>query len=128
MAVSLATALRNARADAITTYSGDGALLRLYTASYSTLLVELVCDAPLAPGASGGVLTFNPVASGECVASGDAALAKLFKSDGTTMVIQGLTVTDSSGSGQVKLDQTGTALSTGQTVTLTSATSTEGNA
>lgn len=128
MAVSLASALRNNRADAITAYAGDNALLRLYTATYAVLLVELECDAPLAPGAASGVATWNPVSSGECVASGDAALGKLFQDDGTTLVMQGLSVGDSASSAQIKLDQTGTALSTGQTVTLTSATITEGNA
>ncbi len=128
MAVSLATALRTTRADDITTFAGNGAKLRLYTSAYATLLVELVCGTPFAPGASSGVLTLSAVSAGTCVASGDAALAKLFKSDGTTLVLQGLSVGDSASSAQVKLDQTGTTLSTGQTVTLTSGTITEGNA
>ena len=128
MAVSLATALRNSRADAITSFAGANAKLRLYTASYASLLVELVCDNPLAAGASSGVLTFNPVSAGTCVASGNAALARLYKSDGTTQVLTGLTVGDSASSANVKLDQVGTALSSGQTVTVTSGTVTEGNA
>src|SRR6266704_2916076 len=127
MAASLPTALRNARGQALIDYAGDNALLRLYTAAYGALLVELVCDAPLAPGPSGGVTTLNPVSAGVCVAGGDAAIAKLMQSDGTTPVITGLSVGDSASSAQIKLDQTGTTLSIGQTVTLTSGTVAEGN-
>jgi hypothetical protein len=128
MAISLASTLRSNRADQITSYAGAGAKLRLYTASYATLLVELVCDNPFAAAASSGVLTLNPVSAGVCANSGDAAIAKLFKSDGSTLVMQGLSVGDSASSAHIKLDQTGTTLSAGQTVTLTSGTITEGNA
>jgi hypothetical protein len=128
MAVSLNSTLRNNRADQITSFAGNGAKLRLYTASYATLLVELVCGTPFAGSASSGVLTLGTVSAGTCVASGDAAIAKLFKSDGSTLVLQGLSVGDSSSSAHVKLDQTGTTLASGQTVSLTSGTITEGNA
>jgi len=128
MAVSLATTLRNTRADAITTYAGTSAKLRIYTASYATLLVELICSgSAFAAGASGGVLTLNAVANGVAVAGGTAAIARFLKSDGSTMVIEGITVTDSGGAGPLKLDQTGTTISSGQTVSLSSGTITEGN-
>jgi hypothetical protein len=128
MAVSMATTLRNARADAITTALGTSALLRIYTAAYATLLVELVCNgSAFAAGASGGVLTLNSVSAGTAVASGTAAIARLLTS-GATMKLEGITVTDSSGAGPLKLDQTGTTISSGQSVTLTSGTVTEGNA
>lgn len=119
---TLSTALRNARADQITALAGSGALLRLYTAGYATLLSENVCDAVLAPAAAGGVLTLNPIADATAVGTGAAAVARLLTS-GATMLIEGLTVglvaTD------VILDET--AITTGDTVSITSATTTEGN-
>jgi hypothetical protein len=129
MAISLHTTLRNNRADQVTSFAGTSAKLRLYTASYATLLVELICSASaFAPAASGGVLTLNAISDGVAVASGDAAVARLYKSDGTTQVMTGLTVGDSSSSAHIKLNQTGTTISSGQTVTVDSATITEGNA
>ena len=119
---TLSTALRNARADQITALAGAGALLRLYTAGYATLLSENVCDAVLAPGAVDGVLTFNPIASATGVGAGDAAIARLLTS-GAVMLIEGLSVglagTD------VVLDDV--AITVGRTVDITSATTTEGN-
>jgi hypothetical protein len=127
MAASLPTALRNARGQLIIDAAGDNALLRIYTAAYATLLVELVCDAPLAPGPTGGLTTFNPVSAGVCVASGDAALARLYTAGGLAQVITGLSVGDSASSAQIRLDQTGVALTSGSTITLTSGTIAEGN-
>ena len=119
---TLSTALRNARADQITVLAGAGALLRLYTAGYATLLSESVCDAVLAPDAVNGVLTFNPIASATGVGAGDAEIARLLTS-GAVMLIEGLTVglagTD------VVLDDV--AITVGSTVNITSATTTEGN-
>ena len=54
MAVSLNTTLRNSRADAITTFAGNGAKLRIYTAGAGEL-AECVCGTPFAGAASGGV-------------------------------------------------------------------------
>jgi hypothetical protein len=56
MAVTLNVTLRNSRADAITTFAGNGAKLRIYT-SGATQLVECVCGTPFAGAASSGVLT-----------------------------------------------------------------------
>lgn len=128
MAISLNTTLRNNRADQITSFAGGSAKLRLYTAAYAAELVENICNATFAPGASGGVLTLNAIADGTCIASGDAAIARLLKSDGSTMCMEGLTVGDSSSSAQIKLNQVGTTLSSGQTVSYSgSQTLTEGN-
>jgi len=128
MATSFSTTLRNARADAIATAMGNGAKLRLYTAAYAVEISENVCGTPFAAAASGGVLTMGAVADGTAVASGNAAIARLYKSDGTTVVIEGLVVTDSAGVGPIKLGQTGTAISSGQTVVVDSGVITEGNA
>ena len=129
MAITLATTLRNNRANAITTYAGTSAKLRLYTAAYATQLVECVCNGTaFAAAASGGVLTANAIADGTATASGNAAIARLYQTDGATMVMEGLTVSDSGGSGDIKLQQTGTSISSGQTVSVSSFVSTEGNA
>jgi hypothetical protein len=74
------------------------------------------------------VLTLNAITNGVAIASGDAAIARILKSDGSTMVMEGLTVGDATSSAAVKLNQTGTTISSGQTVIVDSATITEGNA
>ena len=122
MAVSLATTLRNNRADQITSFAGNGAKLRIYT-SGAVQLVELVCGSPLAGAASGGVLTLNAITSGTAGATGTANNASLYKSDGTTLVISGLTV-GTSGS-NINLSSTG--ITSGDSVSISSASITEGN-
>jgi hypothetical protein len=127
MAESYHTDLRNARADAVTEFTGDEALFRVYTAAYATLLSEHVCGTPFAPAAVAGVLTFNPIGDGVGLANGNAAIARFYKADGTTVVRQGAVVTDSAGAGPIKLAQTGTSIALGQTVIVDSGTHTEGN-
>ena len=63
MAVSLNTTLRSNRADAITTFAGNGAKLRIYT-SGAVQLVECVCGTPFAGSASSGVLTLSSITAG----------------------------------------------------------------
>lgn len=128
MPVSMNTTLRNTRLDQITTFAGTSAKLRIYTAAYATLLVECVCNAgAFAAAASGGVLTLNAISSGTAGNTGTAAIARILKSDGTTMVIEGLTVTDLGGGGNVEIEG-GVVISSGQAVSISSATLTEGNA
>lgn len=122
MAISLSTTLRNARATAIVTDAGSGAKLAVYTSGYGTRLYESTCAATLGT-VSGGVLTFNAVGSATAVASGTAAIARLFKSDGTTMVMEGLTV----GTSGTNIVITNTTIATSDTITTSSATITEGN-
>lgn len=127
MAISLAATLRNNRADQITSFAGTSAKLRIYTAAYGSMLVECICNATaFAPAASGGVLTLNAVATGTAGNTGTAAIARIMKSDGTTMVMEGLTVTASGGGGDVQITG-GVSITSGQTVSISSATITEGN-
>lgn len=93
MTVGYATNLRNAKLDALTTFAGASPKLRIYSGTrpatggaITTLLVECICNATFAPAASAGVLTANAIASGTAVATGTATWARLFKSDGTTIV------------------------------------------
>ena len=125
MAVSLATTLRNNRADQITAFAGTSAQLKIYTAGGSTLLATLTCSASaFAPAASGGVLTLNSITSATAGNTGTAATASIYKSDGTTLVISGLTV----GTSGSNINLSSTSITSGDTVSITSATITEGNA
>lgn len=136
MSLSYRTTLRNARLDAITTDAGTSALIRIYSGtppanagaalSGNTLLAELVCSASaFAAAASGGVLTLNTVtADSDADNTGTASFFRVYKSDGTTCVMQG-TVTATGGGG----DMTIATVSIVQhaTVSLTSNTITAGN-
>lgn len=126
MAVTFSTTLRNARADAITTNAGTSAQLKIYTSAYGTLLGTLTCSASaFAAAASGGVLTLNAITSDTSAdATGTAAIARIYKSDGTTMVMEGLTV-GTSGT-NIVLDNV--SITAGGTIACTAATITEGNA
>ena len=123
MPISLNTTLRNARATAIVTEAGSGAKLAVYTSGYGTKLYESTCAATLGT-VSGGVLTFNAVGNATATAAGTAAIARLFKSDGTTMVIEGLTV----GTSGTNIVITNTAIAVSDVIQTTAATITEGNA
>lgn len=99
MTIALATGVRNARADAITTFAGSSGKLRIYSgtrpanpaaAITGTLLAELTCNATFAPAASGGVLTLNAITQDSAAdATGTASHFRLWKSDGTTAVMDG---------------------------------------
>lgn len=124
MSISLNTTLRNNRLDAITSFAGTSAKLRIYTAAYGSQLVECICGASAFAGAaSGGVLTLNSISTGTATAAGTAALARIYKSDGTTMVMEGLTV----GTVGTNIIITNTTIAVSDTVTITSATITDGN-
>lgn len=136
MALNLkfATNLRNALMDAITTFAGGSALLRIYDGTQATnpntaigsqvLLAELTCNGTFAPSASGGVLTLNAITSDSSAnATGTASWFRLVKSDGTTAVLDGTVGTSGS-----DLNINSTAISSGAAVAVTSATITAGNA
>ena len=134
MALSFVTALRNSRADAITTRAGASALLRIYSGtrpidantalSGNTLLAELTCNATFAPGASGGVLTLNSISDDTSADNtGTATFFRLVKSDGTTVVMDGGVGTSGN-----DLNLNTTSITSGATVKVTSAVLTEGNA
>ena len=123
MAITFSTTLRSARATAIVTEAGASAQIKLYTAAYATLLGTLTCVATLGTVLN-GVLTFNAIASDTAAdASGTFALARIFKSDGTTMVIEGLTV----GTAGTDIVINAAAATLGAVIAMTSAIITEGN-
>ncbi len=133
MTIGMSTNLRNARADANTTFAGNGALLRLYDGTRpstggtaTTLLAELTCGTPFAASASGGVLTLGSITQDSAAnAGGNATWFRLVKSDGTTHVMDG-SVTATGGGGDMELVTT--SITTGQPVQVTSFTITEGGA
>ena len=122
MAITLNATLRNARSQAIVTEAGATAKLTVYTAAYAAVLYSSTCAATLGT-VSGGVLTFNAVGSATATGAGTAAIARLFKTDGTTMVIEGLTV----GTSGTNIVITNTTIAVNDVVTTSSATITEGN-
>jgi len=131
MTVGMIPALRNARLDAITTFAGASGKLRIYSGTrpatggaITTLLAELTLNATFAPAAAAGVLTLNAIASDASAdATGTATWARIFKSDGTTIVLD-----CSVGTSAADIILTTTSVVAAAAVACTSATITEGNA
>jgi pseudouridine-5'-phosphate glycosidase len=131
MTVGFSTAVRNARADAITTQAGGSCKLRIYNGTRpatggtaTTLLAELTCNATFAPGASGGVLTLNAITQDSSAdATGTATWARIVKSDGTTHILD-----CSVGTSAADIILNTTSIVAGAAVAVTSAVLTEGNA
>jgi hypothetical protein len=128
MAVSFSTVIRNAMGDAMITQVGNGPVLRLYTAAYATLLGELVGGTPFAPATVDGQITMAMFANGIGLANGAAAIARLYKMDGVTVAMEGLTVSDTAGTGNVKLNQVGVNIVMGQNIIFDSGVIVIGNA
>lgn len=129
MALAFSTALRNARADEITTAIGTSGLFRIYNGtrpasggSATTLLAELALSATAAGAASSGVLTFNSITQDSSAnATGTATWFRLVTSGGT-FVIDGDVGTSGS-----DLNLTTTSIVATQPVSVTSCVLTEGN-
>ena len=127
-------ALRNARLDAITTLVGNAGLVKIYdngaaqpagpgtaVPGGSVLLATFTLGSPFAPAASGGVLSPTLPSNVNAAASGTPAWYRVTKSDGTA-------VTDgSAGTSGTDMIVTG-AIVSGQPVSITSWTRTDGNA
>jgi hypothetical protein len=135
MALGYATGLRNAQLDAITTFAGNGAKLRIYTATQpatgaaitsQTLLAELTCGTPFAAAASAAALTLSSITQDASAdATGTATWFRIVKADGTTHVMDG-TVTATGGGGDLTL--TTTSIVATQPVSVTSFVINRGNA
>lgn len=132
MALGMVTTMRNAMLDAITTQVGASGKLRIYTSPKpatgaaiggATQLAELTLNATFAPAASGGVLTLNAITADSAAdATGTALWFRIWKSDGTTAMIDGDVGTSGS-----DLNLNTTSIVTGATVSITSFTITAGN-
>jgi len=134
MAISFTTAVRNARADTITSQIGTSGLLRIYDGtppasanaalSGNTKLAELALSATAAGAASGAVLTFSAISNDASAdATGTASFYRIYKSDGTTVISQGTV-----GTSGADLNLNTTAIVSGGPVAVSSFTYTEGNA
>jgi hypothetical protein len=134
MTISLSTACRNARNDAITTTVGASGLLRIYSGSApasanaalsgNTLLAELTCNATFAPASSSGVLTLNSITQDSSADNtGTASFFRIYKSDGTTCVIQGTV-----GTSGADLNLNTVSIVAAAAVSVTSMVYTDGNA
>lgn len=125
-----AATLRDAMLDAITTYAGNAALLRIYDGSRpatagtaTTLLAELTCGTPFAAAAVNGVLTLGAITQDSSAnATGTATWFRIVKADGTTFVMDGSVGTSGS-----DLNLTTTSIVSGQPVSVSSFVINEGN-
>jgi hypothetical protein len=124
--------LRNAQLDAITTFAGNGAKLRIYSGtqpatgaalSGNTLLSESTLGSPLAPASSGAVLSPTLPANVTGAAAGTATWFRIVKSDGTTHVLDG-----TAGTSGTDLVLNTTTFSVGVNVSVTAFSITRGNA
>jgi len=132
MALSYRTSLRNTMLQALADDVGTSGILRIYSGSVpaditvalagQAVLAEITCNASQFGTISGGVLTVSATTQDSSAnTTATPTFFRVFKSDGTTAVLQG---SASVGSGDLNLSS---SISVGQTVDLTSWTITEGN-
>jgi len=135
MALQFSVSVRNARLDAIETAVGASAILKIRTGSapastseadsgdvLATLSLPADWMANAASGSKAKSGTWEDVSAD---ASGTAGHFRIYASDGTTCHLQG-TISMAGGGGDMILDNTNIA--SGQAVSITSFTLTDGNA
>jgi hypothetical protein len=137
MSLSYKDATCATRLDALMTALGTAAFLEIFIGSQpgktsgtfnadtGTKLASLACSNPTAPASSAGVLTFSAITSGTGLAAGTPGYFR-FKTAASgatsTVIIEGDAAV---GSGSLNFSST---IASGGTVSITSATITEGNA
>lgn len=127
--------LKNAQQDAITTKLGSAAVLELYSGTQpanpdtaitsQVLLASLTCNATFAPAASGGVLTLNSISSGIGTAGAGAGTNATWFRMKTSLAVAH--IDGSVGISGADLNLNNNNIATGQTVSVTSFTLTNGN-
>jgi hypothetical protein len=135
MAVQLSTSVRNARLDAIESTACTSAILTIRTgaqpadcatANSGTVLATLALPSDwLAAAASGSKAKSGTWQDTNADASGTAAHFRIHDSGGTTCHMQG-SVTITGGGGDLTLDSV--SITSGQSITITSFSLTDGNA
>jgi hypothetical protein len=135
MALQLSTAVRNARLDAIETAIGTSAIMRIRTgaapadcgtADSGTVLATLNLPSDWLAAASGGSKAkAGTWQDASADANGTAAHFRIYDSGGSTCHLQG-TVTATGGGGDLEVQNT--SFASGQAVTITAFTLTDGNA
>lgn len=121
MAVTYTTAVKNSRLTAVVTAIGATGVLEIGTTGMATVLATISLNSTAGTAAS-GVLTFSgfPKSDTAADATGTAAAARIRTATGGTDIVTGLTVTLTAGGGDITLDSL--SITTGQTVTINSAT------
>jgi hypothetical protein len=131
MTLGFSSAVRGARVDAITTATGASAKLRFYGGTRpttggatTTLAAELICNATFAGSAAGGpTITISAIAPLNASANvSPVTWFRLLKADGTTIIMDGDVGTTGS-----DLNVSSTSFVSGQQVSVTSWTITDGN-
>jgi hypothetical protein len=94
--IKIATAARNAMLDVLTAQIGSSGKLKIYDGTQPTnpqtaisgpvLLATLSLSATAAPGASGGVLTFNAITQANAAQTGTATWYSVTKADDTRII------------------------------------------
>lgn len=135
MAIKMSATVRNARLNAIETAIGVSAVLKIRSgapptnitdADSGTVLATLSLPSDWMAAASGGSVSLTGTwQDASADAAGTAGHFRLYASDGTTQHMQG-TVTATGGGGDMELDNT--SIASGQSVTITAFTLTDGNA
>lgn len=134
MSLQMSVAMRNSRCDAIETRVGTAPRLRIYSGSVpancaasdpSGLLATIVLPSDWLAAASSGAKTLLGSWTVAASGTGVAASWRIFDSAIAACEMQG-TVTATGGGGDLTLDNTNIA--SGQTITITAFTLTEGNA
>ena len=122
--------LRNDQLDAITTFAGSGAKLRVYNGAQpatggaaTTLLAEFTLGSPFAPAAAAAVLSPTLPSDTTGDAASTATWFRIVKADGTTHVIDG-----TAGTSATDLVLNTATISVGVAVSVTGFTITRGNA
>lgn len=137
MAIQISDTVRDARLDAIETAIGTTPILRIYESSGTppadesdpingTMLAEMNLPSDWMNAASGGSKTkLGTWEDTSANATGTADYFRIWDSAGTTSHMQG-TVTGTGGGGDMELDNP--SIASGQQVTVTTFTLTDGNA
>ncbi len=117
---------RNAQQQGLITYAGSGCLINIYQGTQpanantaittQTLLVSLPISGSFGTD-SNGTITLSTVTSASAVATGTASFFRIFKSNGTTVVMDG-----SVGISNADMILNTTAIANTQTVTINSGT------
>lgn len=133
MAIQLATSIRNARLDAIETQGGTSAVLKIRTgaapsscqaADTGTVLASMQLQSDwMAAASSGSKAKSGTWQDTSADASGTAGHFRIYKSGGSLVIMQG-SVNSSNGDMVIQ----NTSINSGQQVTVTSFSVTDGNA
>jgi len=135
MAIQLSATVRNARLDAIESTVGASAILEIRsgaapadcaTADSGTLLASMTLPADwMAAASAGSKAKSGTWQDASANAAGTAGHFRIKDSGGTTCHLQG-TITATGGGGDMELDNT--SIASGQQITITTFTLTDGNA